>query len=60
MFHYFPDSSRSSHAMLLGLGAIPWGGNDIGEIDVVGQRLKEKVGDYDAWHTEWLAEKLGV
>lgn len=53
MSHYFPESYMWSHAMLLVLGTIPWGGGEIGEIDLVGQRLKTRVGENDAWYEEW-------
>lgn len=53
MYHYFPESYMWSHGMLIVLGTIPWGGGEIGEIDTVGQRLKNRVGDNEAWYHEW-------
>ncbi len=60
MYHYFPESYMWSHAVLLALGTIPWGGGEIGEIDLVGKRLRDKVGDNEAWYEEWhrMAEKV--
>jgi len=53
MSHYFSESYMWSHAMLLALGTIPWGGGEIGEIDAVGQRLQGRVGDNTAWYEGW-------
>jgi dienelactone hydrolase len=55
-FSYFPDSYRWSHGALLALGAIPWGGGEVDEINRIGLRLKDRVGDDEAWFTEWSAE----
>ena len=55
-FAYFPDNYRWSHGMLLPLGGAAWGGGEIDEINRVGLRLKDRVGDDDAWFREWTAE----
>ncbi|MGZ5120459.1 MAG: alpha/beta hydrolase family protein, partial [Burkholderiales bacterium] len=55
-FSYFRDSYRWSHGMLLPLGGIQWGGGEIDEINRVGLRLKDRVGDDKAWFDEWAAE----
>jgi pimeloyl-ACP methyl ester carboxylesterase len=59
-FHYFPDSYRWSHGMLLPLGGAPWGGGEIGEVHRVGLRLRDRVGDDRAWWQEWtrMAESV--
>jgi len=55
-FHYFPDSYRWSHGLLLALNSAPWGGSEIGEVHRVGLRLRDQVGDDAAWFTEWRRE----
>ncbi|HET7850702.1 MAG TPA: alpha/beta fold hydrolase [Pseudolabrys sp.] len=55
-FLYFPDNYRWSHGLLIGLNTAPWGGAEIGEINRIGLRLKDKVGDDDAWFREWARE----
>ena len=55
-FAYFPDNYRWSHGMLLPLGGAAWGGGEIDEINRVGLRLKDRVGDDEAWFQEWSAE----
>ena len=55
-FAYFPDNYRWSHGMLLPLGGAAWGGGEIDEINRVGLRLKDRVGDDNAWFQEWIAE----
>lgn len=57
-FAYFPDNYRWSHGMLLPLGGAAWGGGEIDEINRVGLRLKDRVGDDRAWFQEWTAEAL--
>src|SRR2546428_12954230 len=59
-FTYFPDNYRWSHGFLLALGAAPWGGGEIGEINRVGLRLAAtRSSDDRAWFEEWarMAEK---
>ena len=55
-FTYFPDNYRWSHGLLIGLNMAPWGGAEIGEVNRIGLRLKDKVGDDDAWFREWARE----
>ncbi|HEX5213625.1 MAG TPA: alpha/beta fold hydrolase [Pseudolabrys sp.] len=59
-FTYFPDNYRWSHGLLIGLNMAPWGGAEIGEINRIGLRLKDKVGDDDAWFREWAREARKV
>ena len=54
-FMYFPDNYRWSHGLLLALGGAPWGGAEIGEVNRVGLRLRERPGDDRAWFEEWTA-----
>jgi len=55
-FTYFPDNYRWSHGLLIGLNMAPWGGAEIGEVNRIGVRLKNRVGDDDAWFHEWSRE----
>src|SRR5437879_11371022 len=60
-FTYFPDNYRWSHGLLLALGAAPWGGGEIGEINRGALRLAAtRSGDDRAWFEEWarMAEKV--
>src|ERR1700730_14510013 len=57
-FSYFPDNNRWSHGMLLPLGGTQWGGGEIDEINRVGLRLKDRVGDDKAWFYEWASEAV--
>src|SRR2546428_14069645 len=60
-FTYFLDNYRWSHGFLLALGAAPWGGGEIGEINRVGLRLAAtQSGDDRAWFEEWarMAERV--
>jgi alpha-beta hydrolase superfamily lysophospholipase len=59
-FTYFPDNYRWSHGLLIGLNMAPWGGAEIGEVNRIGLRLKDKVGDDDAWFREWTHEARKV
>jgi alpha-beta hydrolase superfamily lysophospholipase len=59
-FTYFPDSYRWSHGLLIGLNMAPWGGAEIGEINRIGLRLKDHVGDDDVWFREWAREARTV
>jgi len=52
---YFPGNYRWSIALLLALGGAPWGGAEMGEIHRIGLRLKDRVGDDQAWYEEWTA-----
>jgi pimeloyl-ACP methyl ester carboxylesterase len=55
-FMYFPQNYRWSHGVLIGLNAAPWGGAEIGEVNRIGLRLREHVGDDAAWFREWARE----
>lgn len=59
-FAYFPDDYTWSLGFLLAVSTAPWGASDIGEIDMLGRRLKKRIGDNEAWFTEWtnMAETL--
>ncbi len=59
-FTYFPGNYRWSHGLLIGLNMAPWGGAEIGEVNRVGLRLKDRVGDDDAWFREWAHEARKV
>jgi dipeptidyl aminopeptidase/acylaminoacyl peptidase len=59
-FTYFPGNYRWSHGLLIGLNMAPWGGAEIGEVNRVGLRLKNKIGDDDAWFREWACEARKV
>jgi dienelactone hydrolase len=59
-FTYFPDNYRWSHGLLIGLNMAPWGGAEIGEVNRIGLRLKDRVGDDDAWFREWAREARTV
>src|SRR5574338_955604 len=48
-FTYFPENYRWSHGLLIGLNMAPWGGAEIGEINRIGLRLRDRIGDDDAW-----------
>lgn len=55
-FTYFPNNYRWSHGLLIGLNMAPWGGAEIGEINRIGLRLRDRVGDDNAWFREWSTE----
>ena len=59
-FIYFPENYRWSHGLLIGLNMAPWGGAEIGEVNRIGLRLKDCVGDDDAWFREWAREARTV
>lgn len=52
-FLYFPDHYRWSMGLLICLSGAPWGGAEIDEVNRVGRALAGRVGDDDAWFTEW-------
>ena len=54
-FMYFPGQYRWSAALALVLGSAPYGGAELGEVDAVGRRLLDRVGDDEAWFEEWVA-----
>ena len=57
---YFPDDHRWSANVSWVLGAAPFGGADIAEVHRVGRVLRTRLGDDDAWFTEWteLGDRL--
>lgn len=59
-FHYFPNHFMWSQGIMLAIEAAPWGGGAFGEADQVGQRLRDRVGDNEAWYEEWsrLADRI--
>jgi pimeloyl-ACP methyl ester carboxylesterase len=59
-FTYFPENYRWSHGLLIGLNMAPWGGAEIGEVNRIGLRLQDHVGDDDAWFREWAREARDV
>jgi Prolyl oligopeptidase family len=59
-FMYFPEDYRWSHGVLIGLNAAPWGGAEIGEVARIGLRLKNRMGDDNAWFREWSREAEAV
>ncbi len=52
-FQYFPSHYMWSQGMGMAIEMIPWGAAAMGEIDRVGQRLKGREGNNDAWFEEW-------
>lgn len=52
-FMYFPGQYRWSAALALVLGSAPYGGAELGEVDAVGRRLRDRVGDDEAWFAAW-------
>ncbi|MDH4265990.1 MAG: alpha/beta hydrolase [Deltaproteobacteria bacterium] len=52
-FSYFADHYRWSAGLIIALGTAPWGSSDLGEVDMVGKRLQDRVGDDQAWFNEW-------
>ena len=59
-FQYFPKSFMWSQGFMSAIEMIPYGAAAMGEIDQVGQRLKGREGDNEAWCDEWskMAEKM--
>lgn len=52
-FQYFPEHYMWSQGVGMAIEMIPFGAAAMGEIDRVGQRLKNRVGDNAAWFEEW-------
>ena len=52
-FTYYPGNYRWSAEMMAVLGTAPYGGADISEVDRMGRRLRERVGDDEAWFDVW-------
>lgn len=59
-FQYFPESWMWSQGVGMAIELIPFGAAAMGEIDRVGRRLKERIGDNEAWFDEWtrMGEEL--
>ncbi|MCW5576019.1 MAG: hypothetical protein KIT13_07985, partial [Burkholderiales bacterium] len=55
-FLYFPENFMWSQAMMIAIEMARWGGAAMSEVDRVGRRLKDKVGDNEAWGVEWERE----
>ena len=68
---YFPGNYRWSAEMLAILSTAPYGGADLSEVDRIGRKLRDHVGDDNAWFEAWreggdllrsraeLAEQIG-
>ncbi len=54
-FEYFPGNHMWSQGMMFAIEMAPWGAAALGEVDQVGQRLRDRVGDNEAWWREWTA-----
>ncbi len=52
-FRYFPENYLWSHVFCHLINLASLGGTTLWEVDQVGHRLKDKVGDADAWNREW-------
>ncbi len=52
-FTYYPGNYRWSAEMLVILSTAPYGGADISEVDRIGRRLRDRVGDDEAWFEAW-------
>lgn len=52
-FMYFPGHYRWSAEMLAILGTAPYGGAEIAEVDRAGRKLRNHVGDDEAWFRVW-------
>ena len=52
-FNYFPGDYRWSAGLRTALAGASGGGAELGEVDLVGQRLAYQVGDDSAWFQEW-------
>jgi len=58
LLEYFPGEYRWSEGLRLALTAAPYGGAEIGEVDIVGRRLMKQIGDDGVWYREW--KSMGV
>jgi len=52
---HFPDNFTYSNAMLVTKGMAPYGAVALEEIDRIGEKLKQRPDDKDAWWQEWSA-----
>lgn len=52
-FMYFPQHYRWSAEMLAILSTAPYGGAEISEVDRAGRKLRDHVGDDEAWFSVW-------
>jgi dienelactone hydrolase len=52
---HFPDSFQWSNATLIAKGMAPYGAVALEEIDRIGEKLKARMGEPDAWWQEWSA-----
>jgi pimeloyl-ACP methyl ester carboxylesterase len=52
-FKYFPEHHMWSQVLLTFLEMAPWGGAKLYEVDKIGKRLRNSLGDNDAWFKEW-------
>ena len=52
---HFPGNFSWSNATLVCKGMAPWGAVALEEIDRIGERLKARASDPDAWWEEWSA-----
>jgi len=55
-FTYFPEDYRWSAAVAGVLTTAPYGGAELGEVDRIGRRLRDRVGDDEAWFEAWCDE----
>ena len=54
-FQYFPNNHMWSHGVMHAIEMALYGAAAMGEIDQIGQRLKDRVGNNEAWFEEWTA-----
>ena len=59
-FQYFQENFMWSQGMMIVIEMARWGGAAMSEVDRVGKRLKDKVGDNEAWGSEWEKEARRV
>jgi len=52
-FMYFPGNYRWSAEMLAILSTAPYGGAELSEVDRIGRKLRDHVGDDNAWFDAW-------
>lgn len=59
-FQYFPGHPQWSSGLMFGSELQTWGAAALGEIDQIGQRLRGRESDNDAWFVEWraMAERM--